>query len=162
MLQCFSKIQCMLCALAVTTLTIFVSGSATAETMANKYFSIDLPAGWSCPAAPREVGGGLGAGFVSDKGTVALSISPTTKSAKEMVEESIVKMKASGLEPSAPVEKNGFYEITLSHPTLKTATVWMGVNDKIFSMTLAGGDIEACKVLIKALKPVNTKLFPQV
>ncbi|MEI3478413.1 MAG: hypothetical protein V8Q84_04060 [Bilophila sp.] len=136
---------------------------ALAAEVSTKYFTIDLPDGWTQPQPVQEANGAVMAIFqnTKDGSAVTLTIAPAPMSAKDVAEQTVANMKQGGLEASAPVKKDGIYETTFAQGPGKGVS-YFGSNGKEFAVTtILGSTTETGKEFLKNLKPKDDKLFPR-
>ena len=143
--------------------TLALSVPALAQEVTTKYFSLDLPDGWTQPQPVQEDNGALMAIFQSKKdgSAVTVTVVANPMSAKDVATQTAANMKQGGVTVSDPVEKDGVYECTFSQGQGKGVS-YFASNGKEFSVTtVLGPNTDTGAELLKKFKPADAKLFPK-
>ena len=144
-------------------LALALAVPASAADVKTKYFSLALPDDWTQPQPAQSANGALMAIFQNKKdgSAVTITVVSNAMSAKDVAQQTIANMKAGGMNPSEPVEKDGLYESTFTQGPGKGIS-YFGSNGKEFAVTtVIGASTEGGKALLKGLKPTDPKLFPK-
>ena len=143
--------------------TLALSVPAFAEKVTTKYFTLDLPEGWTQPQPAQEGDGTLMAIFQSKKDGSAVTVTVLTNPmpAKDVAAQTVANMKQGGVNASDPVEKDGAYMSTFSQGQGKGVS-YFASNGKEFSVTtVLGPNTDTGAELLKKFKPADAKLFPK-
>ncbi len=142
--------------------TLALSVPAFAEQVTTKYFTLDLPEGWTQPQPAQEGDGALMAIFQSKKdgSAVTVTVLANPLPAKDVATQTVANMKQGGVNASDPVEKDGVYMSTFSQGQGKGVS-YFASNGKEFSVTtVIGPNTDTGMELLKKIKPTDAKLFP--
>ncbi|MBQ9405810.1 MAG: hypothetical protein IJU37_03605 [Desulfovibrio sp.] len=141
-------------------LVLTMTGSALAQEITTPYFALSLPADWFMPKPVVEQDNVVFALFVNkkDSSVVTITVSPGTLSAREVAVMTTATLKnQQGIESSEPVEKDGLYMTTFSKSGIRGIS-WYGSNGSHYAVTTVMS--EQGPTLLRALKPVDSRLFP--
>lgn len=152
----------MLAFLVAGVFSIVMASAAAAAEVTTEYFTINLPDGWTQPMPVQNSNGATMALFQNKKdgSAVTITVAANGLSAKDVAAQTVANMKQGGMNPSEPKEENGLYVSSFQQGKGKGVS-YFGSNGKVFAVTtIVGADVQSGKDLLKALKPVDPKLFP--
>lgn len=135
----------------------------SANAVTSAYFSADLPPGWFMPEKISEKPRAISAVFANKPTGMAITVNVllVPVPAKDLAEQTIKKMNASGLNTGKPQKVGSLYKVPLTGKA--NGEAWFGSNGQICAATVILGkkmDAKVANEFFAAFRPKDPELFP--